>query len=127
METELITNFHGLSATLIDNYPDLAEEAHMRPGELLDMGYDYDELINRREIPVVSCSVKRDGDVMKVYCHTTRGLEYIGYTKEIFSLPARTSLIIEGGQYIKIVEKNGRNRKEEITLPYRYILSVKPY
>ena len=127
MEAELITNFHGISATLIDHYPDLAEEASMSPAKLLDMGYWYDELIHKRDVPVVPCSVQRDGDVMKVFCHTTRGLEYIGYTKEIFSLPARTSLIIDGGQYIKVVDKNGRNRKEEITLPYRYILSVKPY
>ena len=127
MYIKLKTFFKGLSATVIDNYPELAEEAHMRPGELLDMGYDYDQLIHRREIPVVSCSVKREGNVMKVYCHTSKGLEYIGYTEELFSLPAKTELIIDGGQYIKIVEKNGRNRKEDVKLPYEYILSVKPY
>lgn len=126
MEIKLNSDFRGLSATLIDNYGELTPEAHMSANALLVEGYDYGQLIHRREVPVVKCDVKHEDGVMKVYCRTTRGYEYIGYTREMFTLPARTSLIIKGGQFIKVVRESEKNKKVQVTLPYEYWLSVRP-
>lgn len=125
MELKLHAVKH-MTWVLHDNYPEMAEEARMSPKQLLEEGYEYDELIHRKEVPIVDCMAQRDGNVMKVFCKTSHGIEYIGYTEELFDLPARTKLIIDGGQYIKIVEGEYRDKKVQVNTPYEYILSVKP-
>ena len=111
---------------LAECYPDLSEEAAMRPAELLEMGYEYGELIPRREKVYLQCKVKKDGDVYKVFTCSKCGEEFLGVVDRLSHDPFNYRVRVDGGQFIRIVEGNYRDKKEEVFIPYSFVLEERP-
>ena len=127
MEFNIITRKHWCKS-LAENYPDLTEEAFMPPRKLLEMGYDYEELIDRRDIPYLRCLLQSEGDHYIVLTKYKDGYEKLGTIpkdKDIqycIELGCMYRVRVDGGQKIKVVEGNYRDKKVEVYVPYTFVL-----
>ena len=119
-EFHIITDKHWCKA-LAENYPDFTMEADMTVKELMEMGYWYDDLIPRRETPMLTARVIGDGNRQNVYVSAKDGWEYLGYVTD--AMPDVYSQVrVDGGQMIRIKHGEHRDRKIEESVPYTFVL-----
>ena len=124
-EYDIISRKHWCKA-LADNFPWLTEEARMSPSELLEY-YDYNELIHRREIPILDCTVELEGKHFAVFTLCKGEKEWIGnipYSVQLDELlkTRRPRVRVNGGQMVKVVYGEKRDRKVEEFVPYTFSL-----
>lgn len=119
MEFQIITDKKRFKC-FTENYPSLTEEATMSPSRLLAEGYWYNDLIDKRETPVIPCVVEMN----KVYAKYSGGREYIGRVNGISTISQGCRVRIDGGQKIKVVKGETRDKKVEVSIPYEFVLVV---
>lgn len=113
-----------------ERYPALTEEADMPIRELLQY-YNYNQVINRREIPYLPCELEPGTDnSIKVYSRYSKGREYIGTVKKVWSdsdpfvICATKRIRVDGGQKIKVVEGERRDKIVRCDTGYTFILEM---
>lgn len=127
MEYKIVTDKYWLAA-MAENYPDLTEEASMSVPKLRDL-YGYDELIPRREpFPLFTAKLEDIGNGWSnVYVMYSDGWEYLGKVNYVGKPDFYTRYKVRtyGGQHLRVIEGERRDKKEEVSIGYYFTLVIK--